>query len=316
MSGVLSSVDARTKLVGQNRLELLLFHLGGSQHFAINVFKVQEVMRMPPLTRIPDRHPVVRGVTHLRGQTVPVVDLRHAIQMGPLKVDEQDATIIVTEYNMTVQAFLVGGVDRIVNMNWSDILPPPGGAGRQHYLTAITRIEDRIVEIIDVEKVLAEIAPYQSALADDAYDQELLEVVRGKDILIVDDSSVAIEQMKSVLGPMGLNIVVAHNGLEAYQLLMHWKEEGRDVNSNLMMIITDAEMPEMDGYMLTTEIRRDPELKNTFVILHTSLSGNFNKAMVEKVGCNGFLSKFAPEAMASEVQRLMREKLGMPPRNS
>jgi len=314
MSGVLSSVDARTKLVGQNRLELLLFNLGGSQQFAINVFKVQEVMRMPHLTRIPDRHPVVRGVTHLRGQTVPVVDLRHAIQMGPLKLNEEDATIIVTEYNMTVQAFLVGGVDRIVNMNWSEILPPPGGAGRQHYLTAITRIDDRIVEIIDVEKVLAEIAPYNSVLSADAYDDVLLEKVRGKDILIVDDSHVAIQQMRQVLEPMGLNIIEANNGLEAYQLLMHWKEEGRDVSNNLVMIITDAEMPEMDGYMLTTEIRRDTELKDTFIILHTSLSGNFNKAMVEKVGCNGFLSKFAPEAMAKEVQRLMREKMKMPPR--
>ncbi|MAK90136.1 MAG: chemotaxis protein CheW [Oleibacter sp.] len=312
MSGVLSAVDARTKLVGQNRLELLLFHLGGSQHFAINVFKVQEVMQMPRLTRIPDRHPVVRGVTHLRGQTVPVVDLRHAIQMGPLKLNEEDATIIVTEYNMTVQAFLVGGVDRIVNMNWNEILPPPGGSGRQHYLTAITRIDDRIVEIIDVEKVLAEIAPYHSNLSDDAYDNELREAIKGKDILIVDDSHVAIEQMRSVLGPMGLNIVEAHNGLEAYQQLMHWKEEGRDINNNLMMIITDAEMPEMDGYMLTTEIRRDPELKDTMIILHTSLSGNFNKAMVQKVGCDGFLSKFAPKEMAKEVQRLMRKKLGMP----
>jgi two-component system chemotaxis response regulator CheV len=313
MSGVLSAVDARTKLVGQNRLELLLFHLGGTQQFAINVFKVQEVMRLPPLTEIPDRHPVVRGVTHLRGQTVPVVDLRHAIQMGPLKTPNDEATIIVTEYNMTVQAFLVGGVDRIVNMNWSEILPPPGGAGRQHYLTAITRIDDRIVEIIDVEKVLAEIAPYNMQLSSEVYDQELLERIKGKDILIVDDSAVALQQMRSVLEPMGLNIIQANNGLEAYQLLMHWKEEGRDVNDELVMIITDAEMPEMDGYMLTTEIRRDPELKDTFIILHTSLSGNFNKAMVEKVGCNGFLSKFAPETMAKETQRLMREKLGMPP---
>ena len=313
MSGVLSAVDARTKLVGQNRLELLLFHLGGTQQFAINVFKVQEVMRLPPLTEIPDRHAVVRGVTHLRGQTVPVVDLRHAIQMGPLKTPNDEATIIVTEYNMTVQAFLVGGVDRIVNMNWSEILPPPGGAGRQHYLTAITRIDDRIVEIIDVEKVLAEIAPYNMQLSSEVYDQELLERIKGKDILIVDDSAVALQQMRSVLEPMGLNIIQANNGLEAYQLLMHWKEEGRDVNDELVMIITDAEMPEMDGYMLTTEIRRDPELKDTFIILHTSLSGNFNKAMVEKVGCNGFLSKFAPETMAKETQRLMREKLGMPP---
>lgn len=314
MSGVLSSVDARTKLVGQNRLELLLFNLGGTQQFAINVFKVQEVMRLPRLTRIPDRHPVVRGVTHLRGQTVPVVDLRQAIQMGPLKVNESDATIIVTEYNMTVQAFLVGGVDRIVNMNWNEILPPPGGAGRQHYLTAITRIDNRIVEIIDVEKVLAEIAPYQLNLSEEAYDKELLTQIKGKDILIVDDSHVAIHQMRQVLEPMGMNIIEAHNGLEAYQLLMHWKEEGRDINERLLMIITDAEMPEMDGYMLTTEIRRDPQLKNLMIILHTSLSGNFNKAMVEKVGCDGFLSKFAPEALAKDVQRLLRQKLGMPPR--
>lgn len=314
MSSVLSSVDARTKLVGENRLELLLFNLGGSQQFAINVFKVQEVMRLPKLTLVPDRHPVVRGVTHLRGQTVPVVDLRHAVKMGPLKVDVKDATIIVTEYNMTVQAFLVGGVDRIINMNWSEILPPPGGSGRQHYLTAITRIDDRIVEIIDVEKVLAEIAPYQAELSEDAYDQELLEKIAGKDILIVDDSHVALQQIRQVLAPMGLNIVQANNGLEAYQLLTHWKAEGKDFDNELLMVITDAEMPEMDGYMLTSEIRKDSELKDVTVVLHTSLSGNFNKAMVEKVGCDGFLSKFAPEKLASEVQALMRKKLGMPAR--
>lgn len=308
MSGVLSSVDARTKLVGQNRLEILLFHLGGRQHFAINVFKVQEVMRLPKLTVLPDCHPVVRGVTHLRGQTVPVVDLRHAIQMGPLKVDDGEATIIVTEYNMTVQAFLVGGVDRIVNMNWNEILPPPGGAGRQHYLTAITRIDDKIVEVIDVEKVLAEINPYDTHLSDDVYEDDLMSVIKGKKILIVDDSKVALEQMKQVLKPMGLEVVEARNGLDAYQLLMHWKETGVDIDNDIAMIITDAEMPEMDGYMLTTEVRRDPVLKDLMIVLHTSLSGNFNKAMVQKVGCDGFLSKFAPLQMAMEVQSLLRKR--------
>lgn len=316
MSDILSSVDARTNLVGENRLELLLFHLGGSQRFAINVFKIQEVMRLPPLTKIPDRHPVVRGVTHLRGQTVPVVDLRHAVSMGPLKVDTEEATIIVTEYNMTVQAFLVGGVDRIVNMNWNEILPPPRGSGRQHYLTAITRVDDRIVEIIDVEKVLAEIAPYEMSLSEDAYDKELLDIVAGKDLLIVDDSLVALQQMRQVLDPMGLNIIQANNGLEAYQMLMHWKAEGKNIDEDLLMVITDAEMPEMDGYMLTTEIRRDPVLKDLMVILHTSLSGDFNKAMVEKVGCDGFLSKFAPEKLAAEVQKLLRRKVGLPPLNA
>lgn len=310
MTGVLSTVDARTQLVGQNRLELLLFSLGGRQRFAINVFKVQEVMTLPPLTEIPDRHEVVVGVTHLRGQTIPVVDLRRAIKMGTTKIDK-DSTIIVTEYNMTVQAFLVAGVERIVNMNWNEILPPPSGAGRQHYLTAITRIEDQIVEIIDVEKVLAEIHPYDGEIDEDVIDRELIERVKGKEILIADDSQVAIAQVRTVLEALDIKVVEAHNGLEAYQILESWKAEGKNISEDVLMVITDAEMPEMDGYMLTTEIRRDPLLKDMFVILHTSLSGNFNKAMVEKVGCDGFLSKFQPEQLAEEVQRLIRKKLGL-----
>lgn len=310
MSGVLSAVDARTQLVGQNRLELLLFRLGGRQRFAINVFKVQEVLSLPPLTEIPDRHEVVVGVTYLRGQTIPVVDLRRAIKMGVTKVDK-DSTIIVTEYNMTVQAFLVSSVDRIVNMNWSDILPPPTGAGRQHYLTAITRMEDDIVEIIDVEKVLAEITPYNVEIEDGWIDDDLVNLIKGKQILIADDSQVALNQVSGVLERLGIDVVATHNGLEAYQVLEAWKAEGKDIANDVLMLITDAEMPEMDGYMLTTEVRKDPILKDMFIVLHTSLSGSFNKAMVEKVGCNSFLSKFQPEKLTREVQRIIRKKLGI-----
>jgi two-component system chemotaxis response regulator CheV len=311
MSGVLSSVDARTQLVGQNRLELLLFSLGGGQRFAINVFKVQEVMSLPRITEIPDRHELVIGVTHLRGQTIPVIDLRRAIKMGTTVIDE-NSTIIITEYNMTVQAFLVAGVERIVNMNWNEILPPPVGAGRGHYLTAISRMDDRIVEIIDVEKVLAEITPYNAVISDDWVDDELVKLIKGKQILVADDSQVALSQVSGVLTKLGVDVVATHNGLEAYQTLEAWKAEGKDIASDVLMLITDAEMPEMDGYTLTTEIRKDPVLKSMFIVLHTSLSGNFNKAMVEKVGCDGFLSKFQPEKLTREVQRIIRKKLGLP----
>ncbi|MFT7409519.1 MAG: two-component system chemotaxis response regulator CheV [Oleispira sp.] len=311
MSGVLSSVDARTQLVGQNRLELLLFSLGGRQRFAINVFKVQEVMSLPRITEIPDRHELVIGVTHLRGQTIPVIDLRRAIKMGTTVIDE-NSTIIVTEYNMTVQAFLVAGVERIVNMNWNEILPPPVGAGRAHYLTAISRMDDRIIEIIDVEKVLAEITPYNAVISDEWVDDDLVELIKGKQVLIADDSQVALSQVSGVLTKLGIEVVVTHNGLEAYQTLEAWKAEGKDIANDVLMLITDAEMPEMDGYMLTTEIRKDPILKSMFIVLHTSLSGNFNKAMVEKVGCDGFLSKFQPEQLTREVQRVIRIKLGIP----
>jgi two-component system chemotaxis response regulator CheV len=199
-----------------------------------------------------------------------------------------------------------------VNMNWNEILPPPASAGRAHYLTAISRMDDRIVEIIDVEKVLAEITPYNPVISDEWVDDDLVELIKGKQVLIADDSQVALSQVSGVLTKLGIDVVATRNGLEAYQTLEAWKAEGKDIAKDVLMLITDAEMPEMDGYMLTTEIRKDPALKSMFIVLHTSLSGNFNKAMVQKVGCDGFLSKFQPEKLTREVQRIIRIKLGIP----
>ena len=120
MAGILDTVDQRTQLVGENRLEILMFQLSSRQMFAINVFKVQEVLKLPRLTQMPKRHPMICGVVHLRGQTLPVIDLAAAIGMRPITPDE-NSTIIVTEYNRSVQAFLVGSVDRIINLNWDSI---------------------------------------------------------------------------------------------------------------------------------------------------------------------------------------------------
>ena len=310
MSGVLSNVDQRTKLVGQNRLELLLFNFGRGQSYAINVFKIQEVLRLPALTQIPDSHPVVKGVTHLRGHSLPVVDLSHAIGMGQVEINDQ-TTIIVTEYNRTVQAFLVSGVERIVNMNWEEIMPPPSGAGRANYLTAITKVDDRIVEIIDVEKVLAEIVPYETTVSEGLLDLDVMAKVAdsGLKILAVDDSAVARSQVKETLSSLGLEIIQANNGKEALDILMDLASKGT-INSQLLMVITDAEMPAMDGYMLTTEIRNTESLRDLYVVLHTSLSGSFNEAMVEKVGCNAFLSKFQPDGLAESVQVRAKQLFG------
>ncbi|ABC31459.1 Chemotaxis signal transduction protein [Hahella chejuensis KCTC 2396] len=301
MASVLDSVDQRTKLVGENRLELLLFKLGMRQIFAINVFKIQEVLKLPNLTQMPHRHPVVCGVSHIRDTTVPVINLSQAIGFRPLQPDK-DSTIIVTEYNRTVQAFLVASVDRIVNMTWEQILPPPKGAGGSHYVTAITHYNDQIVEIIDVERVLADIRPYSTDVSDTAMTENIRKIAQGKEVLLVDDSPVAISQAIGTLQKVGLKVITARNGLEAYNLLKKWADEGVNVPEKLLMVVTDAEMPAMDGYRLTTEIRNDPRLKDLYVVLHTSLSGSFNKAMVEKVGCNNFLSKFQPDELAAVVQ--------------
>lgn len=305
MAGMLDAVDQRTQLVGENRLELLMFRLGGMQMFAINVFKVQEVVQLPRLNLMPHRHPSVAGVTHFRKRTIPVIDLSEAIGMRPID-REQPCNLIVTEYNNSVQGFMVGEVDRIINMNWNEIIPPPDGTGRQHYLTAITRVNDRLVEIIDVEKVLAEISPYDTTISSDVIDEELIELAKGLEVLVVDDSSVGLAQCRSTLDYMGITVHAATDGKRGLELLKKWAAEGETVPEKLLMLITDAEMPEMDGYRLTREIREDPRLKDLYIVLHTSLSGSFNKAMVQKVGCDDFLSKFQPDKLAEIIQDRIR----------
>ncbi|SDS38683.1 CheW protein [Halopseudomonas xinjiangensis] len=307
MAGVLDSVNQRTRLVGENRLEILLFKLSAHQQlFALNVFKIREVLQMPALTQMPQRHPHVVGVTHLRGQTIPVIDLSAAIGLRPLPVTPQ-STVIVTEYNRSVQAFLVGSVERIMNLNWDTVQPPPRGAGRSHYLTAITRLEDqRLVEIIDVEKVLAEIVPFNTRVSADLLDDALLDKARGREVLLVDDSPTGINQLRETLSQLNLTMHVATDGLRALNQLKAWADADEHFSERLLMVITDAEMPEMDGYRLTAEIRKDPRLQDLYVVLHTSLSGNFNKAMVEKVGCDGFLSKFQPDQLVEVVRERLK----------
>jgi len=307
MSKLLDSIDQRTRLVGENRLELLMFHLGKKQLFAINVFKVQEVVQIPALRSVPHSHPHVLGVAHLRKQTVPVIDLSAAIGAGPLP-ENLKANLIIAEYNRSVQAFMIGAVDRIVNLNWEIILPPPKGTGRGHFLTAITKIDDQIVEILDVERVLADIIPYSTQVSSDVLDQDLVAQAKAKKlkILLAEDSPTAARQVKETMRNLGVEVMSVQDGLQALNLLKKWTLEGKKVTDEIIMLVTDAEMPEMDGYRLTTEIRKDPLLKDLYIVLHTSLSGSFNKAMVEKVGCNDFLSKFQPDNLAVVVQKRLQ----------
>ncbi|MGC7891680.1 chemotaxis protein CheV [Vibrio anguillarum] len=313
MSGVLNTVDQRTNLVGENRLELLLFSLNSRQIFAINVFKVREVIKVPQLTKLPGSHHNITGVASLRGVPVPVIDLRSAIGFPPSRLDSQEQNLIITEYNRTIQGFLVGQVRNIINTAWTEIQPPPRLARRSNYLTAITHVKEvnssHIVEIIDVEKVLAEIIDYDVSISEGVLDHDLVAEMVGRKILIVDDSSTARNQIKGTLSQLGLEIVECRDGLEALNLLKSWSDEGRDVTSELLLMITDAEMPEMDGYKLTSEIRNDPRMKSLFITLNTSLSGSFNEAMVQKVGCDRFISKFQPDLLVQVAQDRLRDVL-------
>jgi two-component system, chemotaxis family, chemotaxis protein CheV len=303
MAGVLEGMNLRNMVAGQNRLELLLFRLQGRQMFGINVFKVKEVVQCPKLTRPPGSHPVIRGIASLRGNNIPVMDLSQAIG-GPKMGEPTDYFIIITEYNRRMLAFLVGAVDRIINTHWEDIQPPPKGLGRSSYMTAVTEIEGELVEIIDVEKVLSEVlgseeeltAPVEATGAD---------LAKWK-LLVVDDSMVARNQMKRVLDEIGIEVITAKDGDAALKMLQGWSQEGK-VSDWLAMVISDIEMPKMDGYSLVTAIREDSKLADLYVILHSSLSGVFNENMVKKVGADHFLAKFVPDELAAQITERLKQ---------
>ncbi|BEU02797.1 chemotaxis protein CheW [Agarivorans sp. OAG1] len=301
MAGILDSVNQRTQLVGQNRLELLLFRLNGSQRYGINVFKVKEVLQCPPLTALPKLNPVIRGVAHIRGQTISVIDLSSATGGRPIE-DVTKCFIIISEYNRSVQGFLVGSVERIVNMNWEDILPPPKGAGKFNYLTAVTEVEKELVSILDVEKILDEISPVDTTVSKEIVEEAAANVQIDKKVLVVDDSSVARNQVKRAVTSLGVEALLCQDGREALELLTTMAKDG-PITDQIALVISDIEMPEMDGYTLTAEVRSHPDLKGLHIILHTSLSGVFNQAMVNKVGANAFIAKFNPDELAAAVRQ-------------
>ncbi len=305
---MLDSVDMRTQLAGHNRLELLLFRLGGKQLYGINVFKVQEVIQCPRLTHMPKADHKVVGVAHLRSKTIPIIDLGLAISNHPVGKIE-DSFVIVTEYNRFTQGFLVHSVDRIANMNWKEILPPPKGSGKASYLTAVTHIDKQLVEIIDVERVFADIMMLNEEVDQNVLDNaEEIEDSLPKHILVVDDSSVARNQVKRVLEKVGIECTLATDGQHGLEILQGWADEGGDITEKIALVISDVEMPRMDGYTLTTEIRKDPRLEKLFVLLHTSLSGVFNNSMIEKVGADHFIPKFKPNELAKAILNLVNKK--------
>ena len=306
MAGILEGVDQRTKLAGHNRLELLLFKLCGSQRFGINVFKVKEVIQCPSLIQIPKSHSAVCGVAHLRGTTIPVLDLSLAVG-GTAVPRDGKGYVIITEYNRTTQGFLVSAVDKIVNMNWDDIKPPPRGTGKDSYLTAVTEVEKELIEVIDVEKVMKEVIGGPESVSEGIIDNDLC--TEGQHVLVVDDSSVARNQVKRVLDQLQVSCTLAKDGLEALEKLRAWADEGKNLSEYLALIISDVEMPRMDGYTLTTKIRKDPTMADIFVVLHTSLSGVFNQAMIEKVGADKFLAKYEPDELATLVQTRLKDHM-------
>ncbi|MFK7159862.1 chemotaxis protein CheV [Marinospirillum sp. MEB164] len=302
MSQLLHNVNQRTQMAGENRLELLLFRLQNGQIYGINVFKVKKIIPCPALTQLPYHHPHVVGVANTMDGPLPILDMLSAIQSGKV-TEPRKQQVIVCEYNRRMQGFLVQSIENIINLQWSDILLPPKGIGHRHYLTSVTRYNNQLVEIVDVEKVISEVTPsamhMNAQLNDDFESLKTAQVPRK--LLVVDDSVVARNQIKRCLEEVELESFLLKDGLQAYEHLMQLAHEGKDINQEYLMMISDIEMPEMDGYTLTRKVKADPRLAPLHVLLHTSLSGVFNKSMVARVGADNFIAKFDANELAQAV---------------
>ena len=308
MSEFLKEVDQRTSLAGMNRMELLLFKIKGEQLFGINVFKVREVIRTPQVSSVPKADPRIVGVADIRGQTMPMIDLAKSLDLDPIVPDEYENSLtIVTEFNSTVQGFLVENVDRIVHLSWDDILPPPDTLMNVNYLTGITRVHDQIVQIVDVEKVLTEVSGTKVEVSDEFISRYKDEIGHNEFFVLgADDSSVARGQLKGILDKLGLANQIMKNGKEAFELINKWANEAdkgfsEPVTARILMLISDIEMPEMDGYTLTKNIRKDPRFSDMYIVLSSSLSGGFNDTLTKKVGADLFISKWNPEELGQVI---------------
>jgi two-component system chemotaxis response regulator CheV len=303
MSRVMEGVDRLTRIAGQNRLELLLFRLDGGQQFGINVFKVREVLKCPSVRPVPHSNPHVRGVMHTRGQTVTIIDLASVLGLPPL-VASPDDFVIITEYNGRVQAYLVSQVERIVSLRWNEIHPPPHGIGNHNYLTAVVNIDDKLVEILDVERVLAEIVGMEEEVSESLRGRTGEPDARPRHVFVADDSIVARKQITKVLDQLGVTYDVAENGREAWSMLKAAADEENapPLSARYGMVISDIEMPEMDGYTLTKAIKGHPAMRDLYVCLHTSLSGSFNHAMAESVGADKLVPKFVADDLALVIR--------------
>ena len=302
---LMNMVDQKAKLAGSNRMELLLFSLGGRETFGINVFKVREVCELKPITPTPNMPAGVEGIISLRGAIIPVISLARCVHM---EAQGEGGKLIITEFSSSTQAFLVKEVDRIVRVDWEQVRSPQssivGGAG---LVTAITELPGgRLVSILDVEQILADV------MGEEEVPDLNFEVPTNRPVFFVDDSALARKKITQVLEQMGVPFQQANNGREAWERLQalanQAQHEGVALHTRLGMVLADAEMPEMDGYVLTRHIRGDIRFNGIPVLMHSSLSSVANKKLGQQVGVDGYIAKFHFNELATAIASMLRSE--------
>jgi two-component system chemotaxis response regulator CheV len=316
MQTIQQEIDERTNLTSSNKLELLLFRLGNdpqlnrTELFGINVFKVREIIPMPTITAVAGSQPHMMGVVDLRGQILPVIDLAGVTGCTPttgLNI------LLITEYARSTQAFAVESVDDIVRLDWKQVLSAEGNAAGG-MVTSIARLDgdksDRLAQVLDVETILRQVMPSNELEIDPERIGGKVDIKPGSVILAADDSLVARTMIEEGLTAMGLPYIMCKTGKEAWDQLQaissKAQADGHAIGDKIALVLTDLEMPEMDGFTLTRNIKQDPRFSSIPVVIHSSLTGAANEAHVKKVGADGYVAKFVAEDLAKALRHALR----------
>ncbi|WP_153109217.1 chemotaxis protein [Propionivibrio limicola] len=304
-NSLLDSVDARTRLAGSNKMEILLFSLGTRETFGINVFKVREVGKAPHITKTPNMPHGVEGLVSLRGNVIPVLSLVSFLDLqDPPK--EPGKTMMVAEYSKRTLGFLVHEVDRIIRVDWEKVRAPESVlSSNQGLITAITELDNgTLVSLLDVEQILAN--AFGEAIIVDIPPAQVAE---DTGVFFVDDSVVARRKIAEVFDKLGVKHKHATNGVEALGRLQglaaHAKQTNSPLRNDIRLILVDAEMPEMDGYVLTKHIKSDSRFDGIPVVMHSSLSSEANRAMGQAVGVDAYVAKFDAEGLAETLRPML-----------
>ncbi|ABM00407.1 chemotaxis protein [Shewanella amazonensis] len=286
---------------------LLLFHLSRSQLFAIGTLKIRELVPYTQLNALPQSHPAVMGTATVRGQTISVIDMAAAVGYPPVTDEERSKCfIIITDCQRMLIGFLVRGIDKIIECNWRDILSPPDNLGRNAFLTGVTRYQDKLVQLLDVELLLSKIFPIKEDKRIGILTDVQREQLKPMNILLVDDSKVARKQLSDALDAINISYRVASNGRDALSMMTQSADDKRPVD----ILVSDIEMPGLDGYELAFEVKNDTALAAAYIILHTSLSSEISVSQAKQVGADEALTKFDAQELIAAMLRGVERRAG------
>jgi two-component system chemotaxis response regulator CheV len=269
-----------------NELEIVEFCIdeGGNQnYFGVNVAKVREIIRRPELTSAISSPPMVAGMMSLRNKIIPIIDLALVLSRNPEKEADR---IVVLEFNKVTIGVLVNSVSRIYRLSWERV-ERPNRVCESAYITSLVKMDDRIILILDFERIIADLCQSNAieAVESDALDNS--DAV-GRRILVADDSSFIRNSISSTLTNAGYLVEEAVDGEEAWQIIDRKLSNG---NFDIDILITDIEMPKMDGLHLTSKIRKDGRLNELPIFIFSSLASDDNIRKWQSLGANGILTK-------------------------